>query len=565
LADSAPKPTDSRPDGAAEGAARDTAAGAAGRRRFGLLLAAILVVAAGLRIPDLVAGWPYLNYVDEGNVLSVVPSMLRGDGSWRSDFKYPTLYRALAAGAAWLSLRIAPPPAPPDGRAPIASPVESFYANYDPPQILLAGRLVTLFASLALVALPALYWRRLDSPESGLAVAWLAAWCPALLLRSGNATVDALTACFALLSLLLGEVAARRGVQGSWTALAAGVAAGCAFTTKYPGGGILLAVMARIGWGAAPARTRRRQLALALVGTALAAGLTMPQLWLRSGDVSHWLGRLSLSYHRIPSESLWSQAVRRAEWDLAYPGPELGIGLVLLIVLGAGLALAEPRLRRPALAWTVCVAYFVLLFARFRLQPFRNLLPAVPVALLFTGALYSRWSATGWARVGRRIAALALPLVLFAPSLVPYLVARSRLVDSRTQTVRWLAGSTRPGERIWVAAECGILASRLDRLAADVEIAPLAQAPQRQAVKRYRFVLVPKLNGKDPVLAGAIEPLARRARSVVEFGKPTPAATPWLFRSNRPGVRILETSKRRPPRSRHRRSGTARTASAASS
>jgi len=38
---------------------------------------AILLVAAAVRLPSLTAGYPYINYVDEGNFLYPVSEMLR--------------------------------------------------------------------------------------------------------------------------------------------------------------------------------------------------------------------------------------------------------------------------------------------------------------------------------------------------------------------------------------------------------------------------------------------------------------------------------------------------------
>ncbi len=61
---------------------------------------AVLIVATALRLPTLTAGFPYLNYVDEGHVLHHVTYLLKHH-TWEPDtYSYPTFPFYLIAGAA---------------------------------------------------------------------------------------------------------------------------------------------------------------------------------------------------------------------------------------------------------------------------------------------------------------------------------------------------------------------------------------------------------------------------------------------------------------------------------
>jgi hypothetical protein len=55
----------------------------------------IIVLALLLRLPNLLAGWPYINYIDEGHAIHPLVHMLR-DLDWDPhSYVYPNLPRTL--------------------------------------------------------------------------------------------------------------------------------------------------------------------------------------------------------------------------------------------------------------------------------------------------------------------------------------------------------------------------------------------------------------------------------------------------------------------------------------
>ncbi|HEX6864123.1 MAG TPA: glycosyltransferase family 39 protein, partial [Thermoanaerobaculia bacterium] len=187
-----------------------------------ILLAAILV-----RLPTLTAGFPYLNYVDEGHVLHHVVHHLERS-TWEPDtYSYPTLpfYIVTAAALAW-----SPVYAAIHGRSlrDDLSPMPSIY--YDvvlPTDLLVLGRLVTLAFSLGIVVLTGLYARRLAGPAAGFFAAWTAALLPALVARSVIANINPMVAFFVLAALYFAEEARDGGRPWRGAALA-GVMVGLA-------------------------------------------------------------------------------------------------------------------------------------------------------------------------------------------------------------------------------------------------------------------------------------------------------------------------------------------------
>src|SRR6186713_361800 len=67
------------------------------------IVAAVVLIGVGLRLPAVRAGYPYLSYVDEGHLLQPVRKLLL-TGEWRADENnYPQLPVRAMAGAARLA------------------------------------------------------------------------------------------------------------------------------------------------------------------------------------------------------------------------------------------------------------------------------------------------------------------------------------------------------------------------------------------------------------------------------------------------------------------------------
>src|SRR5688572_12671577 len=168
---------------------------------------AILLVASLVRLPTLTAGFPYLNYVDEGHVLHHVIHHL-DRGTWEPDtYSYPTLpfYIVTAAALAW-----SPVYAAVHGRAlrDDLSPMPSIY--YDivlPTDLPILRRLITLAFSLGLLLLTCLCARRLAVPPAGFFAAWTAALLPALAVRSVIVNINPMVALFVLAAFYFAEEA----------------------------------------------------------------------------------------------------------------------------------------------------------------------------------------------------------------------------------------------------------------------------------------------------------------------------------------------------------------------
>ncbi|HSS78149.1 MAG TPA: glycosyltransferase family 39 protein, partial [Thermoanaerobaculia bacterium] len=196
-------------------------------------ICALLVLAAALRLPALPAGLPYMSYVDEGHVLHHALHLL-AKRTWEPDNYYYgslTLYLVAGAAVAWSPVYAAIHGHPlSDDLSP--SPPR-YYDILEPVDLVVIGRLVTLFFSLGVVLLTGLLARRLAGPAAGFFAAWLAAWVPALVARSTIVNVNPLAAFFVLAALIFAE-GARDGRHGRRDAILAGAMTGLAAAIKYP-------------------------------------------------------------------------------------------------------------------------------------------------------------------------------------------------------------------------------------------------------------------------------------------------------------------------------------------
>src|SRR5436305_3904513 len=275
---------------------------------------AVLAVAAGIRLPTLTAGLPYLGYVDEGHVLHHVNHLLVYQ-TWEPDnYSYPSLPFYLVAGAAlaWSPVYALTHGHPLfDDLSP--SPPE-YYDIVEPAALIVLGRLVTLAFSLGIVLLTGLLVRHLAGPAAGLFAAWLAALVPALVMRSAIVNINPMVVFFVLAALYFAEKA-REGGHPRRDAALAGAMSGLAGATKYPAGLICLSVALAIVLAQAatwPEKVRR----LALAGAAAIAALllAMPALALRTANVLNSLREMDTVYGFQELGSYWEQAIHRAEW-----------------------------------------------------------------------------------------------------------------------------------------------------------------------------------------------------------------------------------------------------------
>lgn len=512
---------------------------------------AVLLLAAAVRLPSLTAGYPYINYVDEGNFLYPVAEMLRL-GRWEPGwYMYPSLPLIATATAARLgdplrrTLR---------GGRSLADDLRSNNGMYDDlsPDLLLAGRVMSLLAGLGIVVLAGRLGRRLAGPRVGMAAALLTAFAPPLVIRGAIASVDPFAAFFVLAVLLFAErlrAALGNGENGARPgreALAAGAMAGFAFAAKYPAvlaGLVPLWIVLR---STSPWRHKVRLLLLSAAGAASAAVLAMPGLLVHPRDVWAAILRQGELYAGLTSQApLWRQALIRAEWDLPYDHPELGALFLLLALAGLVLAWRDRELSISVQAWSLYAAAVLLLFARYAFHPFRNLLPLVAPACILVAILWDRLRArlarTLWTHAADA-AAVILLVVFFVRPVDGYAWERLHLKDSRAEVVDWLAPRLRPDDAVLVIQELAILPEELDRLPARTFLAHWPRVPRALANRHHRYLIasVPPPSGPYRLDSDDRAALLRDYEVRVRFGTdPTPQDHYW-WHGNRQTVFVLE-------------------------
>jgi hypothetical protein len=507
---------------------------------------AVLAIAAGVRLPALTAGLPYMSYVDEGHVLHHATYLLEHH-TWEPDnYSYPSLPFYLTAGAilAWspaYALIHGHPllddlsPSPPD-----------YYDILEPPELLVLGRLVTLAFSLGTVLLTGLLVRRLAGPAAGLFAAWLAALVPALVLRSSIVNVNPLVAFFVVAALFFADRARAAG-HPRRDAILAGAMAGLAGATKYPAALVCLSVTLAILLAPAPGPERLRRLFLAGAAAVLALLLAMPALALRTAAVLHGVRDMGSVYGSQEAGSYWDQAVHRAEWDLPTSHPELGIVFLLLTAAGLAVGLRDRRWRGAVAGWLLFGLTTGLLVAPYQFRAFRNLLALVPLACAAAALLYA-WLRE---RVPRRawldLAAALLPALLFAPALHEYGTYQLALMDSRERAVRWLTRQVRPNERVLVLRELAFLPSRLDALPAKVQVRPWEKARSRVIECRDHYLVLGEVVRSDG--RAKIHPSIRRwilanYQVAARFGSAATNPATDTFRGNDEMIYVLKRMPR---------------------
>ncbi len=511
------------------------------RRRWSwwLALGAVLLVAAALRIPAVRAGYPYLAYVDEGHVMR--PAMKQiATGRWEpAENHYPQLAsRAITIAAHATALAVDP-----FRSTPLLAPAQKpgyFWDVIKPAELLLVARGLTVLLSLAVVLMAGLYARRLAGDAAGVVAATAAALVPALVVRGSIVIVDAYTTFFTLAALFLVSTVEE---PRQWRRVVlAGACCGLAAVAKYPAGMVGLAVVLRLllmpwSWG-------RRVGYAALAGAAglVAAVAAMPSLITKGDTILKRMLVEHAGYSVNQTGSYWHQAVRRAEWDLPFEGPEIGYVFLFLGIAGIGVAVAVRRWRRDGVAWALFVALMVGFHASYAFQVFRHLLPVVALGCVAVGVLFA-WLGERLRRP-QLVAALAVALLvaLFAVEDFDYVVERARLRDTRTQAIDWLVRHREPAHKVLVLGEAPMHPDELLRLGPRILVQRWEQA--RLAVMRAepRFLLVPDLwqNGQPLIPAEQRPPLLAAYQIRATFGDRTGPVHGAFFLDNRLRVFVLE-------------------------
>lgn len=512
------------------------------RRRWSwwLALGAVLLVAAALRIPAVRAGYPYLAYVDEGHVMR--PAMKQvATGRWEpSENHYPQLASRAITIAAHATALVADP----FRSTPLLAPAQKpgfFWDVIKPAELLLVARGLTVLLSLAVVVMAGLYAWRLAGAAAGVVAATAAALVPALVVRGSIVIVDAYTTFFALAALFL---ASKVEEPRQWRRIVlAGACCGLAAVAKYPAGMVGLAVVLRLlllpwSWG-------RRVGYAAMAGAAglVAAVAVMPSLITKGGTILTRMLVEHAGYSVNQTGSYWQQAVRRAEWDLPFEGPEIGYVFLVLATAGIGVAVAVRRWRRDGVAWALFVALMVGFHASYAFQVFRHLLPVVALGCVAIG-VFIAWIGERLRRP-RLVAALtaALLVALFAVEDFDYVAARASLRDTRTQSVDWLVRHRDPAHKVLVLGEAPMHPDELLRLGPRIQVQGWEQARPAAMRAEPRFLLVPDLvqnDGRPLIPREQRPPLLAAYQIRATFGDRTGSVHGAFFLDNRLRVFLLE-------------------------
>jgi hypothetical protein len=516
--------------------------------RLSLLLA--LLVALALRLPVVTAGYPYLNYIDEGHVLRPTLVLL-ATGVWepRSN-NYPALpIRAIAGAARCLAVGAGPTTRPRLERELAAG--SPYYNVIEPRELVIVARVISLLVSLGIVLVAGLYARRLAGVAAGAVAAFAAALVPALVIRGAIVAVDGYATLFVLAALAC--CGAARHPRHWLPILASGAFCGLAAVSKYPAGLSGLAVVVSLGLAPWRAVERLRAVAVAATGGLLAAAAAMPQIVTRPGAIWERILFQRHMYGTLHTASYWDQALRQAEWDLPFRGPELGATFAVLATLGLVVALGDRRWRREAAGWIAFAVPFVAIHARFPFQAFRNLLPLTALGCV-TVAVLSAW-------VGERLrrpslaAATAVGVLgmLFGFADVRHARERAGVVDSRRLAIDWLAARVGRDASLLVLAEVPIAPSEIARLGRRVRAVPWKRARAELLDGGPRFALIADLVSDDglPLIPPADRGwLGERYDERSTFGSSQRFFDPGVFPGNDLRVVVLERrvgARRLPP------------------
>jgi hypothetical protein len=508
----------------------------------GVVLAwsAALVLGFVLRAVPVTAARPYMAYVDEGHFLHAAFRMIR-DGVWDpGQYVYPQFPHVVVAAvgrsfdALW-TLAGNPPL-----RDRIPTKVD-FYDELEPFAFILAARILSVVAGLAIVVLAGLLGKRLAGPVAGAAAALLAAFAPALVLRGSIATVDSYAALAAIGVLSVTDLS-RTSHRPLIAALAAGGLAGVAFASKYPAVLVFLAFLATTALLKTSPGEKVRRLVVGSIGLILGALLAMPALLWHPGEIVYSLQVQRSGYASgVWEPSLWRQALVEAEATLHYARPEIGIVFCVLAFAGLGIGFRRPDLRPVLVGWCVFTAALLILFGSQGSRPFRNLLPLVPLGCVAAGIGYAGWRSRARTPGAVDAAAVVLLAVLWVRPMAVHARQRFDLTDPRRRAVDWLAANARPDDTVLMARELAILDGEVARVPGRVSRSTWDDVPARIRDDAPRFVVAGVLMRPDHSLdAASAWPELGEYRAVLEAGRTPTAPFPKWWRGNDQIVIVFE-------------------------
>lgn len=523
------------------------------KRDLTILWAVAICVAAVLRLGPIFSGLPYSDYIDEGFVLHQTTHVLN-ERTWETRwYGYPSLPAYLTAAVMLAGEPIYHSIHGRSFRTDLPRDESNTMAlayRYDliaPPELIVAGRLATAILSIATVILAGTIAARLAGSTAGTITAILASVCPALVLRASNVIVDTFGTFFVVLTLYLCE-RLRTAENVSWTRIVgAGIAAGLAFSSKYTAGAVFVAVLI-IAFTRSSTVGRSIYLSAAATGGLLAGVLLgAPATFLKLQNVVHDLTATANHYKTIHSvPGYFGQAI--FSYELGWPLVSLGCAGVFLIVL-------RKTTRWAALSWSLFAALLLCVLLPEPFQPFRNILPLVPLVCISAGVAISavlEWTRHGHHRLSGRLFAATLLVATVAAGFCPslhYTYARLLHRDTRVQTVNWLQQHTTRGHKILAVSELAILPAEWKRVPAQTTVATWINALELIQREKFDYAVTGDLDtrfAENPAVAAEYlakwKSLSDSLPVARQFGSNPAYVVPYLWHTNDELIRILKVS-----------------------
>jgi hypothetical protein len=516
------------------------------RRNETILWLILVVLAAFLRFCPIGSHLPYIDYVDEGHVLHPAIGILQAKTFDSSVYTYPPLtsYLTIAAIKAYSPIywlihghKISRDfPADRDFHTPLGD-------NYDlitPPEIIWLGRLVAACLSVGTVILSGAIARRLGGARVGLFAMLFTALCPALVCRGAIVSLDTTATFFVAVALYFCQ---RMRTSGAWSesstwrwAAVAGLAAGFAFGGKFTAGAVFVAVLVTIAFLPVP---RKSQALLGLIaGAGLFAGIfcSVPGAVLHPSGIVREISGISRFYQTIHSEAGY--------WSTAFSAGEVGVLLMLAGLGGIIWMLWYAPTRRTALSW---IAFGLLLLSAIvssSFQPFRNVLPLVPLLCLAAALFLDRVRLASALWIAPVLVAV-IGLSLGWPS-AAYLRARMSHIDARVSAIDWLQQHASKEEKILGIRELAILPVEWKRIAANLTVVSWTEAADVLEREQFDYLVTGEfdlryLPDADRWSAYLARWKERTAPLPVEasFGAVVTPIVPYLWRTNDERILIL--------------------------
>lgn len=405
-------------------------------RQATLTLVAILAVAALLRFWGLGSGLPHAPGVDEPEVMNRAVAMMKSGDLNPRFFDYPTLYIYVQMIGATVQFLVGATAGTWRSLDDVGAADFFFWGRA------ITATLGTL--TVLLVYLAGLRW----GTRHALFAATLMAVVPLHVRESHFVLTDVPVTFFVALAFVL---TLRAGEQARARAfLWAGVAAGLAAGTKYPGA-LVVVLPLLAAWMTPAARPSRLAAGLAAAGGFFAAYLVVaPYTILDLPAFLNGYAKLAGSYSGTPQGTGWAIAFKHLRMSLAWPATLAVLGGIVFAVVRA--TRGPGRLR-----WTMAVVFPLLYFwivSRQSLIFGRYLLPLLPFVCVLAGAaivsgvsLLRRYEIPRWART-------ALITALTVVTLLPpaWSAVRWNRTHARTSTAdlayHWIMEHVPAGQKI---------------------------------------------------------------------------------------------------------------------